>query len=955
MSQIIASTYEIIGEIGSGGGGVVYLAQHLRLGKKVVLKADKRKLSTKPETLRREVDALKNMSHTYIPQVYDYIEENSVVYTVMDYVEGESLDKPLKRGEKFSQQQVIEWACELLDALIYMHSIPPHGILHADIKPANIMLTPKGDIRLIDFNIALALGEEGAIAVGRSIGYASPEHYSVDGLSEKTTPQDPDWVLTQYTIPAPTETVIEPHSKPSAPKPSPSSSGTSGKKQVLLDVRSDIYGLGATLYHLLSGKRPDKDANKVEPLSNIGVSSQVSGIVMKAMDPDPEKRYQTAAEMLYALEHLWENDRRVKRLRRKKIAAGIVLTMLFASGAFLAFAGLKQNEQTQKSLALAEYSASALAEGDRVEAVSLALQALPEKTSIFVPPYTAQAQAALADAMGVYELNDTFSAHLTVTLPSETLKLAISPDGKIAAAISAWQTTFFETQTGVIFAEFPVVRSALADVEFVDNSKVAFAGEEGLTLYDLSSRAVLWTGDPATELAVSSDGQTIAAVNKGAVCAQVYDVSGKHRGEVPFGGKSQLVMEDDLFGNPEDNLFALNNDGSMLAVSFSDGTIGLFESGNPDGGIELLDPGDSAHFEGGFSGQFFSFSVTRKDGSSLFAVIDVVNAEQTGGFELTSRIGVETDESGVYISNGTTVVKIDPVTGEQQELAYVDADVLSFALSTEHTFVLTENNEYWMFDKAAQQVFRQSGGNTTDRYIALAGSCAIVGGLDSPTVKVLMLEDHSEAQFFTYDPSYEHDEARVSADGRTVMLFSYSGFRLFDANGGLITDSEIPDAGHVYDQQYKRDETSSRLEVIYSDGRVRTYSAATGELISDTVGEKPDASLYEEFYTDKYKITSPLHGTPEVYDLVSGRKVCDLNSDAYLTYVTQTSGDNIVTEYVTENGERLGLLLDENLNTIANLPSLCDVVGDELYFDYNSGNLRKTRIYSIEELKNLKY
>ena len=80
----------------------------------------------------------------------------------MDYVEGESLDKPLRRGERFAQAQVVEWACQLLEALCYLHSRPPHGILHGDIKPANVMLTPENDIRLIDFNIVLALGEEGA-------------------------------------------------------------------------------------------------------------------------------------------------------------------------------------------------------------------------------------------------------------------------------------------------------------------------------------------------------------------------------------------------------------------------------------------------------------------------------------------------------------------------------------------------------------------------------------------------------------------------------------------------------------------------------------------------------------------------------------------------------------------------------------------------------------------------
>ena len=103
MAKIIASTYEVIEKIGSGGGGNVYLAKHLRLGKKVVLKADKRKITARPELLRREVDILKELSHSHIPQVYDFFIEDESVYTAMEYIEGESLDKPLKRGETFSQ------------------------------------------------------------------------------------------------------------------------------------------------------------------------------------------------------------------------------------------------------------------------------------------------------------------------------------------------------------------------------------------------------------------------------------------------------------------------------------------------------------------------------------------------------------------------------------------------------------------------------------------------------------------------------------------------------------------------------------------------------------------------------------------------------------------------------------------------------------------------------------
>ena len=98
MSQIIAGIYEIQRQIGSGGGGIVYLGRHLRLEKQVVLKADRRTLDTRPEVLRREVDMLKGLSHRYIPQVYDFVQEDGVVYTVMDFIEGESFDKLLGRG-----------------------------------------------------------------------------------------------------------------------------------------------------------------------------------------------------------------------------------------------------------------------------------------------------------------------------------------------------------------------------------------------------------------------------------------------------------------------------------------------------------------------------------------------------------------------------------------------------------------------------------------------------------------------------------------------------------------------------------------------------------------------------------------------------------------------------------------------------------------------------------------
>ena len=158
MSEIIAGLYELNEKIGAGGGGVVYLGRHIRLDKTIVLKADKRSLKADTSSLRREVDLLKGLSQTYIPQVYDFVQENDVVYTVMDYIDGESLDKRIKRGQLPSQPELVKWARQILEALEYLHTRPPHGILHADIKPANIMLRSNGDICLIDYNIALALG-----------------------------------------------------------------------------------------------------------------------------------------------------------------------------------------------------------------------------------------------------------------------------------------------------------------------------------------------------------------------------------------------------------------------------------------------------------------------------------------------------------------------------------------------------------------------------------------------------------------------------------------------------------------------------------------------------------------------------------------------------------------------------------------------------------------------------
>ncbi len=1022
MSEIIASTYEIIDRIGSGGGGVVYLANHLRLNKKVVLKADKRQLKTREDILRREVDALKNLSHTYIPQVYDFFVSDETVYTVMDYIEGESLDKPLKRGERFSQPQVIEWAKELLEALCYLHSPthgdPPRGIVHSDIKPANIMLTPMGSICLIDFNIALALGEENV--VGRSAGYASPEHYGLD-LSDDTPIMDGMTELMENddaTIPM-----------------NGSEYSSSSKKIVIPDTRSDIYSLGATLYHLLSGTKPAKNVFEVVPLSEKEFSPQIVKIISKAMNPNPNKRYQSAEEMLYALNHLRENDPRTKRRKRTFAIVVPILAVVIAGGAFTAFTGLKRMESEQKALTLAEYSQNALDDGNIDMAVEYALEALPQKKSLFIPEYTAQAKKALSDALGVYDLSDGYKPQHVIELPSETLKAYLSPDGKTGIAVYAFSAELFDTETGGVIDTLPLAESALSDAVFVDNNTLAYAGADGISLYNIEKKSVVWTGKPATQIAVSADGKTIAGVYRDESFATVYDISGTEKATVSFEANKQRVVGNDTFVDPKDNLLALNNNGQFLAASFENGGLMVFDTTDAENSVEIYDQSEFTHFEGGFNGQYFAFSSTT-DGSSVFAVINMEQMAQEGGFALDSRIGVNADESGIYISNKSTVVKIHPVTGDQQEVAYADSDVRMFSTDTQNTIVATEKNDYILYDKSAVLIEQHNAGQTECSFVDIAGDYAIVAGRDTPKIRVLKRIDRSSDDIFSYDKNYSHDEARLSADKSTVMLFDYKEFRLYGADGSMIKTVSIPDAQNVYDQQYVKE--SGNLAVIYNDA-LRIYSGKTGDAVFDESGLKSvfyapygvsildkdnnlrlidlnsgeeimsekaegDYAAYcgmivddkflnegeligaakigdeyvfavangdicavfdnsgnkkfeipvqdqsEAFFTDAAVITSPLHGTPAAYRLSDGSKIADLEVDSYLTYITQLN-DYVMSEYISASGERYAILLDpKSFEPLARLPQLSDISDGEPIFDYYKGTLRRTHIYSINEL-----
>lgn len=955
MSQIVAGVYEIIEEIGSGGGGTVYSGQHLRLNKRIVLKADNRTLEAKPDVLRREVDALKNLNHTYIPQVYDFIQENDVVYTVMDFIEGESLDKALERGERFRQPWVILWACQLLEALCYLHSRPPYGILHGDIKPANIMLTPQGDIRLIDFNIALALGETGAVRVGYSQGYASPEHYGLDYSGISVT----RGVKTE-TRRDPAETVVPSEGR---------SSGTRDGHGVLLDARSDIYCLGATLYHLLTGRRPNQDAKEVEPVSaEDGVSPTIAAIIQKAMEPDPGMRFQSAAEMLWEFEHLRENDPRTRRHKRRVRITAAALTSLFLMGGLCSFAGLRQMQQTEAAARLeaeaaeaderaakeAEQQAkqalaavgdgeNALRDGDIPMAVSKSLEALSLES-----PYAASAQRVLTDALGVYDLSDGFKSYLMLDLPGEPLKVELSSEGTRVAALVRGKVLAFDTETGQLLADLPADPSALSDVAFAGENVLLYAGVGALRAYNLAENREVWSGGAATAISISADGSTVAALYKDETAVTLYDAAtGSVIQTVALEAPTQQIAANDVFADPENDLFCLNSDGTLMAVSTAGGGVRIHDLQNSDNDLIILDESAYTHLEGGFFGQYLAFAANSND-ESIFAIIDVPGTLQTCGAISAMPFHVQTDKSGIYLSSKNLLVKVEPENGEQEELAFTGADITGFRKNGAYVIAATADDAFSFFGAQATLLSRHEEEGRGD-FVRLAGSYAVAGNLDAPSLRILKLENHPEARTFSYDPAYAHDETRISADGQTVILFRYNRFRLYAKNGKILSDVEIPDADQVYDQQFRREDGGSFLDVIYNSGLVRRYSAADGSLVSETAGEKPDGFL-EEFLTDHWRIVSELHSAPEVYDRESGELVRKLDVDGYLTYATQT-GEYVITEYVSAQGTRYGLLLNGDCEPLAKLPCLCDVLEDgTLIFDDTLGSLRESRVYSLQEL-----
>ncbi|MGE5678999.1 MAG: serine/threonine protein kinase, partial [Pseudomonadota bacterium] len=292
IGSVIDGKFEILKKIGQGGMSRVYLAMDKRLNKQWAVKEiDKNSRDKNNEivvqSLIAEANLMKKLDHPSLPRIVDIIDNGRTIYVIMDYIEGEPLSKILDEYGAQPQDVVIDWAKQLCEVLDYLHTRTP-PIIYRDMKPANVMLRPDGNVKLIDFGIAREYKEQSladTVSLGTK-GYAAPEQFG-------------------------------------------------GKGQT--DARTDVYCLGVTLYHLITGQNPCEPPYELYPIRqwNASLSAGLERIIQKCTQLNPEDRYQSCAELLYALNHYEEVDDVYRSRQKKKLRSFIIVaaaSILFTLG-----------------------------------------------------------------------------------------------------------------------------------------------------------------------------------------------------------------------------------------------------------------------------------------------------------------------------------------------------------------------------------------------------------------------------------------------------------------------------------------------------------------------------------------------------------------------------------------------------------------------------------------------
>ncbi len=257
INKVVGGRYVVCDMLGKGGFSVVYRVKDIQTSKEFAMKnyfssnpADTKNLL---EGLERELNVLKNTSHPNLPKIYDLIKENGSFFLIMEIVKGENLKSIVDRKGHFKNKEIKHIMKQVCSALYYLHSLEP-PIVYRDLKPSNIVMDERGKVKLVDFGIAKRYSKEIEVterAFG-SRGFAAPEQFgNKQGFSIYNT-----------------------------------------------DIRTDVYGIGTTMYYLRSGKV------FVDGVWPIVIGQRLKNIIKKCTKTDPSNRYQNMIEVLCRLEKL---------------------------------------------------------------------------------------------------------------------------------------------------------------------------------------------------------------------------------------------------------------------------------------------------------------------------------------------------------------------------------------------------------------------------------------------------------------------------------------------------------------------------------------------------------------------------------------------------------------------------------------------------------------------------
>ncbi len=329
--------YSQIRPLDEGGMGTIYRAHKDSLDVEVVIKRVKQKFKGRMDE-RAEANILKTLKHKYLPRIYDVIESpDGYVYTIMDLIEGVNLQKYVAEHGPVGQRLAYRWACQLCEVIAYLHAqVPP--ILHCDIKPSNIMITPSGDICLIDFNTSLVYSK-GVLAIGATPGYAAPEQYSRPtetvqmAFGQETVAMDETMPMYGYPEGA---AHLAGEARSSMNYSVTAAQATGAGEYGTVSKRTDVYGIGATLYYTLTGKQPNHSLKDVKPITSykLRLSRSFVSVIDRAMKKQQSDRFCDAQEMLRALQNIHAIDKRYKAVvnAQRVVATAAVVTAVIGVG-----------------------------------------------------------------------------------------------------------------------------------------------------------------------------------------------------------------------------------------------------------------------------------------------------------------------------------------------------------------------------------------------------------------------------------------------------------------------------------------------------------------------------------------------------------------------------------------------------------------------------------------------